>query len=388
MIKRIKYLVFSVILLLVFTNVKAVTKDDIVNLASSINTCSSETSSLVNGFKTTYTRLLNERDVSSENLNKIYNNISYVKNILNSYNACTKESLSDLPKSVKDELYSLYKQTNKLITSSPKYIDITDDTSEVVESNDEVKVVIDSSNNAVKIYESGVLIDVVSNKPKLNYVGINKGILCILFTLISILVFMIALRIKGKKSVFITSIIYVCIFLTLGLVLFKNDISSILDVIQNMSVKISDEEKKVAVKDKRIITYPSYGSKYATMYINGKEEAIYFGDSNEILSMGIGQTTKSSLPGEEGATILSGHNTGLFSELFDLSKEDSVIIETIYGKFEYKLYDRKIINDTDINEVFKDFDLVLYTCYPNNNIYGNKRLVIYLNITDSEWLGD
>ena len=388
MIKRIKYVVFSVVLLLVFTNVNAITKDDVINLASSIKTCSSETSSLVNGFKTTYTRLINERNVSGDNLNKIYNNINQVKSILSSFNVCTKESLSSLPKSVKDELYSLYKQTNKLITSSPKYVDKDDNTSEVIESNDEVKVVIDSSNNAVKIYEGGILIDVISEQQKLNYVGINKGLLCIIFFVASILVFMLALKIKGKKSIFITSIIYVCVFLLFGFIIFKNDISSILNIIQTMNVNITNEEKKVSVKDKKIISYPSYGSKYAKVYINEKNEDLYFGDSSDILSKGVGQTTKSSLPGEEGLTILSGHNAGLFNELFDLSKNDEVTIETVYGRFKYKVLDKKVINDTDVDEIYKDYDLVLYTCYPNDNIYGNKRLVIYLNLFSSEWLGD
>lgn len=384
MIKKIKYILFSVMLFLVFVNVNAYTKEDIVNLASSINTCSSDTASLVNGFKVTYTRMINERDVSDENLTKIYNNISVVKGILIENNVCTKESLSALPNDIKDELYSLYKQTNKLITSSPKYVDIE----ESKKNNEEVQVVFDSSTNKIKMYEGGTLINVVESNKKLNYVGLNKNIIVLIFVLIALIIFMVILKIKGKKSIFITSFTYVLIFLLFTTLVFRNDISSTLDKLHDMSVKVNTNEKEVVVKDAKIISYPSYDSKYATIYINDKKENIYFGDSSEILAKGIGHTTTSSLPGEGKTTVLSGHNTGLFKELFDLKKSDKVSIETIYGRFTYKVVDSSIVEDTDINSIEKDYDLILYTCYPNTNIYGNKRLIIYLDLVDSEWLGD
>ena len=388
MIKRIKYMVFSVILLFIFIGVNALTKDDVINLASSINTCSTDTKALVSGFKVTYTRILNERDVSDSDLNKIYNNINTVKSILNNYNACSKESISKLPKSVKDELYSLYKQTNKLITSSPKYIDKEQNNNKVVKNDDEVKVVIDSSTNQIKVYEGSSLIDVVGKEEKLNYVGLNKSIICFMLIIASILVFLIALRIKGKKNIFIVSFIYVFSFLLLGMIIFRNEISQVLDIIETMSINTNNIEKNIKVRNKKIISYPSYNSKYASIYINGKEDSIYFGDSNEILSKGIGHMTKSGLPGEGLTTILSGHNTGLFNELFDLVEDDKVTIETIYGKFTYEMKDRKIVDDSKVDVLYNDYDLILYTCYPNVSLYGNERLVIYLNLIDSKWLGD
>ena len=387
MIKKIKLLLLVFILFLGFSNCYAYTKDDIVNLASSIDTCSSDTASIVSGFKATYTRLINERDVSSEDLNQIYNNISTVKGILSAFSVCSKESLSALPSSVKDQLYSLYKQTNKLITSSPKYVDIIDN-NETTNNEEAVQMIIDSSNKKVNVYEEGTLINVVGNYEKLNYVGLNKILIGIIVFFVILLIIMSILKGKFKKSIFITSIMYVSIFTILFMVVFRNNISSYLDILSNMSVDVSDKQKDVRVQGKKIISYPSYGVKYATMYIGERRESIYFGDSSEILSKGIGHMTSSSLPGEGGKTILSGHNTGLFRKLFDLEKNDEIIIDTIYGKFTYKFKGSKVVEDTDISSIEEDYDLILYTCYPNTNIYGNKRLVVYLNLVSSDWLGD
>ena len=390
MIKKVKCILFSLILLIVCINVNAMTKDDIINLASSINTCSSSTDSIVSSFKVTYKRLLDERDVSESNLNKIYNNISYVKNTLEKYNVCSKEDTSKLPSDVKNELYSLYKETNKIITSSPKHVDGVEESSEkqnIKETSGELKIVIDSSSNEIKLYEGESLINVASGTTKLNYVGINKIIIYLCFIIVGILIFMIIQVLKGKKNILITSFIYSLVFSLIFIVLFRNYLSIGFDLIQNMHIN-NMVEKNVVVKDQKIISYPSYGNNYAKININGNAENVYFGDSAELLSKGIGQKADSSFPGEDSTTILSGHNTGIFSQLFSLEKGNQVIIETNYGKFTYMVEEVKVINDTDIKELNKSYDLITYTCYPLTNLYGNKRLVVYYNLINSEWLGD
>lgn len=439
MIKKFKLFILITILFFscIFT-AGAYTKEDVINLTSSINVCSSESASLVNGMKTTYVRLLNERDVSTSDLNKIYNNISYVKNILSSYNVCSKEGLSALPKSVKDKLYNLYNETNKIITSSPKHVDKKEESnlgnnnsgnnnsnnnsgnnnssnntssdssnnnsnnnnsnnnnssnnnsnSGGKKSDGEIKVVVDSSTNEIKIYEDGTLIDVVGGNTKLNYVGLNKIIIFSIILMVIVLIIMIVLKIFKKKNIFITSTIYsVLILLSLTLI-FRNEVSIALDTLYTMSVKLNNAEKELVVYNNKIISYPSYESKYATIYINDNSEDVYFGDSSYILSKGIGHTTQTSLPGEGSTTVLSGHNTGLFKELFNLNKKDKVVIETTYGKFTYEMSGSKVVDDTDLSSISEEYDLILYTCYPNSTLYGNKRLVVYLNLIDSEWLGE
>ena len=389
MIEKIKLFMLFVILFFSFIfNSYAYTKEDIINLASSINVCSSESISLVKGMKTTYVRLLNERDVSEADLNKIYNNINYVKGILESNNVCSKDELSKLPTNIKDDLYNIYKQTNNLITSSPMYIESDNNINNKPNQHEEVKVVVDSSTKEIKVYEGGTLIDVVGDNVKLNYVGINKSVLILIILLTLILLIMVVLKILKKKSIFITSTIYAMIIMISITFVFRNEISIVFDVLNTMSVKTNGEEKTIVVKNNSIVSYPSYGSKYATIYINNKESDVYFGDSIEILAKGVGHSTQTSLPGEEGKTVISGHNTGVFNELFNLNKNDKIIIETVYGKFTYKLIGSKVVDDTDISSLNEECALILYTCYPNSSLYGNKRLVMYFNAVNSEWLGD
>lgn len=393
--KRILYLIMGFFLFFISSSVNATSREDIMSLANSINTCGNF--SLVNNLKITYSRMLNERDISDDKLDKIYNNINVVKGILDSYGVCDKSSISKLPKDVKDNLYNLYKQTNNLITSSPRYTDNIsneeedNNNEEIVDNednNEEVKVIIDSSNGEIKVYDNGSLINVVGETVKLNYVGINKKIVYFDIVLVLLLVVIIILKVKYKNNLFITSILYSIIFILGIFIIFNNNISSIIDKIDSMNVNVSDNVKEVVVKDKKIISYPSYGNKYGKIIINDKEDNIYFGDGSDILSRGVGQSSTSSLIGEEGTTIISGHNTGLFGELFNINKNDNIRIETVYGEFIYSVKDINEVVDTDIDSLNKEYDLILYTCSPKSNIYGDKRLVIYLDLVSDRWIGD
>ena len=78
-----KILIFISLFLLCLTlPVKAYTKQDIINLASSIKPCDNKTAALIRGAKSSYERILNERDVTQKNLDTIYNNIREVKNYI------------------------------------------------------------------------------------------------------------------------------------------------------------------------------------------------------------------------------------------------------------------------------------------------------------------
>ena len=125
------------------------------------------------------------------------------------------------------------------------------------------------------------------------------------------------------------------------------------------------------------------------LYASPSEEDgdLYFGDSSDVLAKGAGQSSLYKFPGE-GKTVISGHNTGIFKNLFKLKEEDEVVIETVYGKFNYKVESTDIVDYKKISSLDKECDLILYTCYPEINIYGNKRLIVYLKLTDSSWVGD
>ena len=87
------------------------------------------------------------------------------------------------------------------------------------------------------------------------------------------------------------------------------------------------------------------------------------------------------------------HNTEVFNELHkrvisNLKNGNKIVIETNYAKFEYTVKTSKIVNETDLNSLEKDYDLILYTCYPNKELYGNKRLIIYAKLDKTKWVGE
>lgn len=384
--KYIRILII-IFLITIIPNVYAYTKEDIISLASSIKTCSSKTQALVNGTKASYTRLLNERDVSESDLNKIYNNMKYVVNRINEYSVCSVEDKNKIPNYLKNELYSLYNETSNIILNSKKIID-SDSNDNSNTSKDTSKVIIDTSTNEIKIYDNGVLSDVISTKDKLNYVGMNKILKYIIITLIITFISVIILKILKYKSIILTSLLYITILLLPIMLIFNDKISMYLDIITLMNVNYSNSKKEVVAKDEKIISYPSYGEKYGKLYIDDASDDVYFGDSPSILKDGIGQASFSSMPGEENATVLSAHNTGIFKKLHSLKKSDKVVIETVYGKFTYEVKTSKIVLEDNYDSIKKDYDLILYTCYPNKDIYGNKRIIVYLENIKSEWLGD
>lgn len=383
--KYFRLLVFSLVLMcMCFFKVDAYTKEDIVSLTSSFKSCSSTTTSIIKGLTASYSRMLNERDITPSNLNKIYNNLNSAINTLKKYDVCSINDKNKIPSSVYSNLYSLYNETNNIILSSPKISDTESNSGSKNESN----IVIDSTTNQIKVYENGALSDVIETEEKLNYVGLNRLVYIIIIGLSLLLVALIILKKLKFKNTLVTSLIYVSILLLSINVIFRNQISLILDVLQSMNVKINEINKEVLTQNDKIISYPLYGSEYAQIYINDSQGDIYFGDSSSILKKGVGQKSSSYLPGEGKTTILSGHNTGVFKELNSLNKDDEIIIETTYGKFIYKVEEKEIVEDTNVEILEKDYDLILYTCYPNSNLYGDKRVVVFANLKSSKWLGD
>lgn len=386
-----KYLKLAILFFILTFSITAygATKEDIISLSNSVSTCSGSTGALIKGFKNSYTRMLNERDVSSSDLDIIYSNISKAISIINSYDVCSSDGKKNIPSNVKSELYSLYNNSNSIILSSPKITDKKEENNEVktttkVDSN----LVIDKNNEEVKIYDNGVLTNVIKTTQKLNYVGTNKVVKITIISLLILLIAFITLRIFKINPLLNNSLIYCTILLLTITTLFRENITLGLDVISLMNVNEKIANKEATVIDKKIVSYPTYGTKYGTIYLNNESDNIYFGDSVNILKQGVGTSSLYDIPGDKEKVVLSGHNTGIFKNLSNLKNGNKIIIETNYAKFEYIVKTSKIVNETDLNSLEKDYDLILYTCYPNKELYGNKRLIIYAKLDKTKWVGE
>lgn len=386
-----KYLKLAILFFILTFSITAygATKEDIISLSNSVSTCSGSTGALIKGFKNSYTRMLNERDVSSSDLDIIYSNISKAISIINNYDVCSSDGKKNIPSNVKSELYSLYNNSNSIILSSPKITDKKEENNEVttttkVDSN----LVIDKNNEEVKIYDNGVLTNVIKTTQKLNYVGINKVVKITIISLTILLIAFITLRIFKINPLLNNSLIYCTILLLTITTLFRENITLGLDVISLMNVNEKIANQEATVIDKKIVSYPTYGTKYGTIYLNNESDDIYFGDSVNILKRGVGTSSLYDIPGDKDKVVLSGHNTGIFKNLSNLKNGNKIVIETNYAKFEYIVKTNKIVNETNLNSLEKDYDLILYTCYPNKELYGNKRLIIYAKLDKTKWVGE
>lgn len=185
-------------------------------------------------------------------------------------------------------------------------------------------------------------------------------------------------------ALFIVMLMFFAIYLFAGAKI-EESISLIKRISVNKEEKIILETK--INEENMIENYPEYGTQYATIEIPNidVELPVYFGDTLEILKKGVGHSSGSYFPGEGGSIIYMGHNSQkVFRRFSELEKGNEIIVTTSYGKYKYKIYDMQLIKETEKDklpiQVEKEI-LMVYTCYPFNNIgYTTQRYVVYAEL--------
>lgn len=191
------------------------------------------------------------------------------------------------------------------------------------------------------------------------------------------------------KSILVALIYVTFICLTIY-ILFSNTISkaiSLIDIISVKSVKQEIKDIKLDLETKSLKNYPDYASKYGNIKIPSikVELPLYYGDTLPILRNGVGHSSGSYFPGEGGSIICMGHNTSeMLKDLPKIKNGEKIIIHTTYGKYTYKVYDTKIVKETELDAapIQKEKEiLMLYTCYPPDCIGHTKyRFFAYANL--------
>ena len=97
----------------------------------------------------------------------------------------------------------------------------------------------------------------------------------------------------------------------------------------------------------------------------GYYAAVQEGVSNSVLASGPGHYPTTAMPGKPGLIGIAAHNT-FWIPFGQLGSGDSIILETRYGKFNYKITGTKIVNPDDLSVLASSSDprLVLTTCWP------------------------
>jgi len=184
------------------------------------------------------------------------------------------------------------------------------------------------------------------------------------------------------------SFFFTAIFIVIFFLVFEKKVSYFSSIINTTVVerKVSDKVTAFDSVKKRLINYPTYGSKYGVIKIPSinRELSLYYGDNLKILRYGVGHYAGSYFPGEGGSIVLAAHNNpGYFDVLPKIKKGDKITIEASYGTFVYEVDNYKVVKETDL-DAFPVQDekelLILYTCYPiDPSIVGRRtqRFVVY-----------
>lgn len=379
-----KYLVVLLTLLIFIpNNLQALTKEDVLSYVENQSVCDSSSKGLLETYTLQLSRMLNERDLTENELNIIFNDIKETVSVFNSYGICKRSDLSKLPKDVKTNVkYKLYDVIDVISEAKPKYEEKTDNNSIVINDDKTVDVILD-----------GAFTEKIDlSEKKFNYVGYDKTIIYILIILCIVFLLSLLLRFifkKGKLKIFLNSLIIFSISIIIIFNVFSKPINKGLNLISKLNKQENLRERQIVVNDKKIERYPSINSKYGKLKINklNIEEDITYGETSEILKKSLGHSTSSYFPGEGKYIIMSGHNYML--DLTNLGINDEIVIDTSYGKFTYKVSDIRIMLDTDYDEILinnKGETLILYTCYPfNYSVYQNKRFVVFSKLINEEW---
>ena len=93
-----------------------------------------------------------------------------------------------------------------------------------------------------------------------------------------------------------------------------------------------------------------------------------------------------TLPGQGGNVVLSGHRDTVFRKLEHLKVGDHITFKTQYGEFIYEATEFQIVEaDDQTVAVAKDYEtLTLTTCYPFNFIGdAPQRYIVYTKLISS-----
>ena len=190
-------------------------------------------------------------------------------------------------------------------------------------------------------------------------------------------------------NVIVALLIAAILLITLK-IFFGQQIDWVFGIANTISINTDNKatiETKYDVNENKLMSYPEYGTQYATIEIPqiDIDLPVYFGDTMELLKKGVGHSSGSYFPGEGGSIIYMGHNSKkVFRRFGELKIGDEITIKANYGEFKYQIYDTQIVEETETYKLpiqENEEKLMIYTCYPFNNIgYATHRYVVYANL--------
>ena len=197
-------------------------------------------------------------------------------------------------------------------------------------------------------------------------------------------------RVKAIIRSLIIAFFYSAVIIFTLTFFFGTPIKKGLSILNTLSLNLeygSNENVTYNKIEKKLSVIPSWGSEFGHLRIPSimVDIPIYHGDDTPQLAKGAGHYAGSKFPGEGGSIILAAHNShGLFYTLPQIKIGDIIDVETIYGKYQYQVFNTTVADyrDEDAFPIQNDEEmLILYTCYPVDNIwYVNDRFIAYAKL--------
>lgn len=106
------------------------------------------------------------------------------------------------------------------------------------------------------------------------------------------------------------------------------------------------------------------------------------------LKFALGHFKGTAMPGEKGNFCVAGHRSYTYNEFFNRLDEvevgDSIIVRTKKGEFTYKVYDKKVVEPTEVSVLnsTSDATITLVTCTPIR--VATHRLIVKGRLTASK----
>lgn len=122
---------------------------------------------------------------------------------------------------------------------------------------------------------------------------------------------------------------------------------------------------------------------------HGIDLVVLEGASGSVLAFGPGHITPSSLPGQPGNSIISGHRDTSFRFLQSLKNGDRIIVQTRKGNMvTFRVINTQVIDQAvlDLNIVTDIPLLTLVTCYPFDAVVpgGPQRYLVFAENNDEQ----
>lgn len=159
-------------------------------------------------------------------------------------------------------------------------------------------------------------------------------------------------------------------------------------------VNAGESNASSVTQDEGYLPSIDYGSQWATLNVDGWERRdikVFFGDESAFLRKGAGMWLNSRFCGQNGKIVLSAHVTSDFYELEVTPIGTIVTMDTVYGKYVYKVTDTQVFHYQDSSLLMPtdgEETLIMYTCYPrkNGHLFKTKRMaLICKKVEGKEW---